>query len=313
MARLPELPCVVRPIATASLDDDGAEWEVAVFPVIDGATPSHPWTAGDTVRVLDAVVDLGAQLTPSPWPDDPVRGERLQAFFRGWGRLARDDSDSWRGRRWVAEHLGELLTIEAELVEQLPGDTLSHCDLRADNVMLDEDRVWFVDWAHAGNAARWLDPLLVLCDVVVSGADVGDGGDVDITAVIADHRAFDHVPERIVVGVMASLAATLHRLSNQPDPPGLPTLRRFQDLTAEALLGLRDPPASRRSSVAGRSPSPSFWSRDCGSQLPDRGLGLRRISVTSAQVVARRSRTGTAAVVSGRAAISAAIAAAPAR
>ena len=114
---------------------------------------------------------------------------------------------------------------------------MSHCDLRADNVMLDGDRVWFVDWAHAGNAARWLDPLLVLCDVVVSAADVGDGGDVDITAVIADQRAFDDVPERIVVGVMASLAATLHRLSNQPDPPGLPTLRRFQDLTAEALLG----------------------------------------------------------------------------
>ena len=236
MARLPKLPCVVSPIATASLDVDGAEWEVAVFPVIDGSTPGHPWTLDDTVRVLDAAVDLGALLTPSPWPDDPVRTERLLAFFRGWRGVAGDDEDGWRRRPWVADRLDELLTIEADVIQRLPGDTLSHCDLRADNVMVAGDQVWFVDWAHAGNAARWLDPLLVLCDVVVSGADVADGGDVDVAALLADHAAFRDVDEGIAVGVMASLAATLHSLSRLPDPPGLPTIRRFQDLTAETLL-----------------------------------------------------------------------------
>ena len=169
-----------------------------------------------------------------------MAGRRDEASAAGcvlpWLDAKGDDSLPWASRRWVAGRLDELVAIEPILHEQLRGDTLSHCDLRADNVLLAADRVWFVDWAHAGNAARWLDPVLLLGDAVASGADVADGGDIDVRSLLTSHRAFAGVDQWVVWATTATLAATLHWFSRQPPPPGLPTIRRFQDVTAEALL-----------------------------------------------------------------------------
>ena len=141
MARLPITESVLLPLASTSMQVDGDEWDVMVFPAIDGTTPRHPWAAADLERVLDSLAELGDQFTPSPWPGDETRHQRLAAFFRGWTRIAGDDSLPWASRPWVAGRLDELVAIEPILHEQLRGDTLSHCDLRADNVLLAADRV----------------------------------------------------------------------------------------------------------------------------------------------------------------------------
>lgn len=236
MARLPRVDSILRPVASESLQVDGDDWEVMILPVIDGETPRHPWSSANVDRVLDALVDLGNQFTPSPWPRDEQRERRLAGFFRGWSRIDGDPAAPWASHPWVAPRLAELVAFEPLLHERLRGDTLSHCDLRADNVLLADDTVWFVDWAHAGNAARWLDPVLLLADVVASGAAMGDGGDVDIVRLLSTHKAFAGVDEWTVGATIVTLAATLHWLSRQPPPPGLPTIRAFQHVQAEALL-----------------------------------------------------------------------------
>ena len=215
---------------------DGDEWEVMILPVIDGKTPRHPWSQPDASRVLDALVDLGNQFTPSPWPRDEKRERKLAGFFRGWTRVQGDPTLPWASHPWVAAQLPELVAVEPVLHDRLRGDTLSHCDLRADNVLLTADAVWIVDWAHAGNVARWLDPVLVLGDVIASGAGTGDGGEIDIERLLLTHKAFAGVDEWTVSAMLVTLAATLHWLSRQPPPPGLPTIREFQHVQAEALL-----------------------------------------------------------------------------
>lgn len=236
MARLPPAESVLRPVASESLQVDGEDWEIMIFPVIDGDPPRHPWSARDVDRVLDALVVLGDQFTPSPWPSDDTRMAKLTAFFRGWTRIQQDPSLPWAEHPWVAARLPDLIALEPEVHCRLRGDTLSHCDLRADNVLLTTDRVWFVDWAHARNAARWVDPVLLLCDFVASGADRADGGEVDIADLVASHKAFADADDRLVWATMATLGATLHWLSRQEPPPGLPTIREFQHVQSEALL-----------------------------------------------------------------------------
>jgi len=236
MARLPRVDSILRAVASESLQVDGDDWEVMILPVIDGETPAHPWSGSDATRVLDALVDLGNQFTPSPWPRDPARDDRLIAFFRGWSRIAGDQALPWAEHPWITPRLVELAGLEPVLHERLRGETLSHCDLRADNVLLTADAVWFVDWAHARNAARWVDPVLLLADIVASGADLGVGGEIDVDGLLATHKALAGVDDWTVSMTFATLAATLHWFSRQPPPPGLPTIRRFQHVQAEALL-----------------------------------------------------------------------------
>ena len=236
MARMPRHDSILRPVASESIQIEADEWEVMIFPVIDGETPPHPWTESDVLRVLDAVVDLGAAFTPSPWPDDPERTKKLVAFFRGWTRIDGEPDDPWRDDPWISRHFDDLVALEPLLAARLPGDTLSHTDLRADNVMLTSDRVWLIDWAHARNAARWVDPVLLMCDVIASGADRDDGGGIDIPKLFATHRAFDGTDATLVGAVVGTLAATLHWFARQPPPPGLRTIRAFQHAQAESML-----------------------------------------------------------------------------
>jgi len=236
MVRMPVHDSILRPVASESIQVDADEWEITILPVIDGATPSHPWSEADVLRVLDTVVDIGARFTPSPWPDDPAQTTKLVAFFRGWTRIDREPDDPWRFHPWISRHFADLVALEPLLADRLPGNTLSHTDLRADNVMLTNDRVWLVDWAHARNAARWADPVLLMCDVIASGADRDDGGEIDVPKLFASHRAFAGTDPLLVGAVIATLAATLHWFSRQPPPAGLPTIRAFQDVQAESML-----------------------------------------------------------------------------
>lgn len=238
-ARLPDIDFIPRTVAAAVLSVGEEQYAVSALPAIDAAPPPHPWRPADAHRAFDTIAELGERLTPSPWTDEPdgdATGGGLDRFFGGWRRQSEQAEDPWRDDPWVGPRLDRFAELEARTVEQMRGDTLSHTDLRADNLLFGEDRVWVVDWAAAQNAARWVDPAILLADLVVSRADRADGGEIDIARFAVEHPALRDVPFDLTWAGVLCLAGALHRFSLLPAPPGLPTIRPWQARCADTMI-----------------------------------------------------------------------------
>ncbi|MFC0622673.1 aminoglycoside phosphotransferase family protein [Kribbella deserti] len=195
--------------------DDGA-WVGLMLEDIDGALPVHPWRQGDADRVLEALAEVTAALTPSPWTAAPVAAERSGGFLSRWGQVIADRTpvpDWARGRE------EELAVIAADGVEALAkGNSLVHWDLRADNILLTGDRVVFVDWTFTSRAADWADAVFVHAEMRSSVRLPQLGDDPGIT------------------GFLAGIAGGLLWGSQQAAPPGLPTIRAWQRGQADLYL-----------------------------------------------------------------------------
>jgi Ser/Thr protein kinase RdoA (MazF antagonist) len=217
--------------------DDGT-WVLLGFASVHGRTPETPWRPDQLARVLRAVGELADGGTPSPPALPPLR-EELAATMSGWRSLADDGAATDRALAavgplgaWVQTHLDELCALEAAGPDAATGSTLVHNDLRADNVMLDldDERVWLIDWPHAGGqGARWFDLLGMLPSVAMQG-----GGDP------AEHF-WSHPNSRgadrdAVRATLAGLAGYFVHGSVQPPPPGLANLRPFQGAQGVAAL-----------------------------------------------------------------------------
>ncbi|WP_152362646.1 phosphotransferase [Microlunatus speluncae] len=242
-ARLPDIEFIPRTVAVAELAVGEERYAVSALPAIDAAPPPHPWRLADANRAFDTIAELGDRLTPSPWSDAVDRtdgadgpGGELDRFYSGWRRQAEQDQDPWREDPWIGPRLSRFAELEARTVELMSGDTLSHTDLRADNLLFGDDRVWVVDWAAAQNAARWVDPVILLADLVVSRADRGDGGEIDIARFAVEHPALKGVDFELTWAGVCLLAGALHRMSLLPDPPGLPTIRPWQSQCADTMI-----------------------------------------------------------------------------
>lgn len=233
--RLPRLPGILKPNGSTEILVADQQWIVITFPLLEGSTPRHPWSSEDAVRVLDAILALQRQLTPSPWREDGQQTADMIDFLSGWQKLAATHDDPWSADPWILRHLESLSRLERQVLDRIPGDTLCHWDLRADNIMITTDAVWLVDWAHARNAAAWVDPVLLLADVVSSRAGGGDESHLDVEGLLA-HPVFEPVSADQAVGLIGSLGAALHLASRKPAPPGLATIRNWQRLTSDAIL-----------------------------------------------------------------------------
>jgi aminoglycoside phosphotransferase (APT) family kinase protein len=135
--------------------------------------PQEPWVPAELDRVLHALAELAESLTPTPVAAPPVAA-RLKESFRGWRRLvaARNGgADDLTGLDpWAVLRLDRLADLESGWPEALAGTTLTHCDLRADNLLLTPDgRVVVVDWPWACVAAPWFDLLGMLPSVAMQG------------------------------------------------------------------------------------------------------------------------------------------------
>ncbi|WP_329114654.1 aminoglycoside phosphotransferase family protein [Streptomyces sp. NBC_01465] len=213
--------------------DDGT-WVVLAFEDIAGHQPHIPWQPEELTRVLDAVGELAARLTPSP-VDVPYAADILESTFSGWRKLAAagDPGDTDGLDPWARRHLDALVRIAEGWSDGVRGDTLAHGDLRADNMLLTPDRVVFVDWPHACRAAPWFDLLVMLPCVAAQGGP-------DPEELFLRHPLGRDADPEAVTAVLAALAGYFVRNSLQPPPPGLPTLRAFQGAQgAEALAWLR--------------------------------------------------------------------------
>jgi aminoglycoside phosphotransferase (APT) family kinase protein len=217
-------PAAPAPRLLWSYDEGEAGWIVLLFADIDGRQPAQPWRHNELGQVLAALADLGAALTPSPLPE-AVAGtasEEFASHICGWRRL-RDEQPAELAALdpWAAAHLEALIALEQRSPAAVAGNTLLHFDVRADNVLLTDQQVWFVDWPHARIGAAWVDAVLLAPSVTMQGGPPPD-------EVLARHPAAAGADADAVTAAIVAFAGYLTQRGLQPPPPGLPTLRAFQ-------------------------------------------------------------------------------------
>lgn len=207
-----------------SIDDAETGWVVLALDEIDGRHPHEPWQADDLDRVVRGMIDLSEQLTPSPLPIgavDPI-GLTIGTRIAGWRLLLegdpaqRDVLDAWSRR-----HLEAAADLESRASAATTGDTLLNFDIRADNILISNERVWFLDWPWGQVGAAWIDILAFAPSVTMQGGPPPE--DVAIR-----HPAFRQADPDRVNAVLAAVSGMFTERSLRPPPPGLPTLREFQ-------------------------------------------------------------------------------------
>ncbi|MER7172591.1 aminoglycoside phosphotransferase family protein [Streptomyces mesophilus] len=208
--------------------DDG-RWVALLFEDVEGRQPHVPWVPEELDRVLDAIGRLSEALTPAPPGVAPIHEEP----FQGWRLLAAAHADGADDLAdmdpWVVENLAALAARERHCREATAGDTLSHGDLRADNLLLTDKGAVFVDWPHACRAARWFDLLVMLPSVAMQGGP-------DPEALFTAHPVAEGADPQDVTTVLIGLTGMFLDQARRPAPPGLPTLRPFQQAQGEQAL-----------------------------------------------------------------------------
>jgi hypothetical protein len=208
--------------------DDG-DWVALVFEDVEGRHPMTPWQVDELDRVFGALRRLVAEPVPAVLADLPSASERLDRVLTGWHRVAADPPAQLD--LWAAERLDELCALADRGRLAVVGDHLAHTDLRADNVLLGPDgSVTLVDWPDGCRAAPWLDSVLLLINVRLFGG-------IDVQARLAGCAADFGVDPVDLVSVLVGAAGYFVDAARDRAPAGLPTLRAFQRVQGQAVLG----------------------------------------------------------------------------
>ena len=205
-------------------DVDDTGWVVLLFDYIHGHEPTQPWQADELERVLHALDTMANALTPSPLPEALIvsASSRFATSIKGWSDIHGDAALQDRLDDWSKRHLAKLVEIEQQASEAVAGNTLVHFDIRGDNMLLTPDRVWILDWPHASVGAAWVDIISFAPSVAMQGGPVPE----DLIKQFPACMAAD--PTAITAAVV-SLAGYFTYRALLPPPPGLPTVREFQN------------------------------------------------------------------------------------
>jgi len=210
-----------------SHDEGECGWVVLVFEDVEGRNPTVPWREDELGRTLDALADLADLLTPSPLPPGGVVGHASEwevVGGRHWRTLAKEQPTGLDGRS--ERNLSTLTDLETEAPAAAAGDTLLHLDLRADNLLLTEERVLVMDWPHARVGASYVDAAFFAPSVAMQGGPQPE----ELLSRLPQARRAD--PDALTA-VIAAVAGFFTGEVLRPAPPGLPTLRPFQAAQGE--------------------------------------------------------------------------------
>lgn len=211
-------PLSVVPPFLGGVDEGEGGWVALAFEDVGGRHPGEPWREDELTRVLEAAGLLVEALTPSPVELEPA-GQMLAEGINSW-HLLRDDPPAELDE-WSKRHARELATLEAGVAEAVRGDTLLHLDIRADNILLTDERAYVVDWPHAHVGAPWLDAVAFAPSVRMQGGPEPE-------AVLHRWPGGEDAAADQLTAAVASLAGFFTHRALLPPPPGLPTLRAFQ-------------------------------------------------------------------------------------
>lgn len=197
-------------------------WVVLGFDAVDGRMPAQPWRAAELRLVIDGLRRLHDVLTPSPIASEAA-AHALATHIRGWGELQKAVGLD----AWAARNIDRLLALEAAAPDAAAGDTLLHFDVRADNLLITGDQVYFVDWPWARIGAPFVDWVAFAPSVAMQG-----GPKPEVLVRMAGLNA----PDSAIDAVVASVAGYLLAQARRPPPPGIPTVRAFQAAQGEITL-----------------------------------------------------------------------------
>ncbi len=207
-----------------SYDEGKDGWVALIFEHVEGRHPEQPWRVEELDSVIVALEDVGATLTPSPLPTSIVgtASDMFATEICGW-RTMLDERQSRLDclDEWSRRHIEILAAIEKTTADVLGGDTLLHMDIRADNILLTSERVWFLDWPHACKGPSWLDVVAFAPSVTMQGGPTPE-------EVISRHSACRAAESNAITAAVVSIAGYFTRQGLLPSPPGLPTVREFQ-------------------------------------------------------------------------------------
>ncbi|MFJ8663533.1 hypothetical protein [Streptomyces sp. NPDC093795] len=99
------------------------------------------------------------------------------------------------------------------------GDTLLHCAIRTDNLLIGDRGVRFVDWALAHRGAAWLDVALILPQLIRAGHTPEEA-----EKHAAQIPAYRDAPEQAITAFASSITAYWADRAQQ----GGPDLRRYR-------------------------------------------------------------------------------------
>lgn len=172
------LPHGIGPRLLMSMEED--EWVTLVFEYVEGGrhpdlSPGSP----DVDAVMTSLARLHDFLTPCPLADAP--GIAALPLFDG-----------------QVPHL-----------DAMGGDTLLHCDLRADNLFISH-RVHVIDWAWPHRGAAWIDTAFLVPQLILAGHTAEDAEKYALLV-----PAYREAPEEAVTSFAVALTAYWTRQAHQ--------------------------------------------------------------------------------------------------
>jgi hypothetical protein len=208
-------------------DEDG--WVALGFDDIEGRMPAQPWREDELRLVVEGLDRLHEVLTPSPIASTTA-AEGFATLIRGWAEL-RDSKAALDD--WSCRNIERLIDLEAKAPAAVSGRTLLNFDVRADNILIAGDRVYFVDWPWARIGAPFVEWLALAPSVYMQGGPQPEE--------LLRMAPLDAVGDVAINAVIASLTGFFLGHSHRPPPPGIPTVRAFQAAQgAIALEWLRE-------------------------------------------------------------------------
>ncbi|MFG3023065.1 phosphotransferase [Streptomyces sp. NPDC048254] len=119
-------------------DVEAEDWSVLGFEVVDGRSSDFAPDSPDLPLVVDVIGEIGRLPLP---------------------RIAQD----WPETRW------DRFASDSSVAELFRGDSLLHTDINPSNFLVVKRRVWAVDWAWPTRGAGFIDPALLVLQLIAAG------------------------------------------------------------------------------------------------------------------------------------------------